>query len=293
MSAERPPAAEDWTVRRVLDWTIGYLREQGSDSPRLEAEILLAHARGCPRIRLYTDYNELLSDEERTTMRGYVKRRAAAEPVAYIVGHREFFSLDFLVTRDVLIPRPETESLVMRGIDVAKPMAAPRILDVCTGSGCVAIALAANLPRARVTAIDVSPEALAIAARNVERHQFEERVTLLEGDLLAPVQGEQPFDLIVSNPPYVASAEIETLAPDVARHEPRLALDGGADGFDYIRRLSAESMPLLVSGGWLMFELSPEQAGTAREILVADGYEAVEVIADLSGQPRIAAGRRA
>ena len=215
-------AADDgaWTVGKIIDWTTGHLKRHGSDTPRLEAEILLAHARNCPRIQLYVHYNELLSDAERAAMRDLVKRRAQAEPVAYLVGHREFFGLDFRVTPDVLVPRPETETLVLEVIAAAKNLAKPRVLAVCTGSGCIAVAAAVNIPAALVTATDVSPSALVIACENADRHGLASRIRFFEGDLFAPLTAAEKFDLIVSNPPYVADAEMETLPADVRLHEP-------------------------------------------------------------------------
>ena len=157
---------EEWTVRRILDWTTAHLKQHGSDTPRLDAEILLAHARACRRIELYTHFDEPLTDAQRAVMRDLAKRRAKSEPVAYLVGHREFFSLDFRVTPDVLIPRPDTETLVVELIDAAKPLESPRILDIGTGSGCIAVAAAVNLPKAQITATDLSEAALAIAREN-------------------------------------------------------------------------------------------------------------------------------
>src|SRR5262245_26024610 len=187
-----------WTVGKIIDWTTGHLKKHGSESPRLEAEILLAHARNCPRIQLYVHYNELLSDGERVLMRDLVRRRAQAEPVAYLVGHREFFGLDFRVTPDVLVPRPETETLVLELITAAKLLGSPAILDVGTGSGCIAAAAAVNLPRARVTATDTSPAALAIARENAARHGVSDRIQLLQSDLLASLAGDAQFDVIAS-----------------------------------------------------------------------------------------------
>ena len=279
-----------WTVRKVLDWTIGYLKEHGSESPRLEAEVLLAHARGCQRIQIYTQYDQVLTDQQRGVMRELVKRRASREPVAYLVGHREFFSLDFLVTKDVFIPRPDTETLVMSAIDAAKEWSQPAILDLCTGSGCVAISLAVNLPKARVTAVELHPATARVTRQNIEKHKVTERVALLEGDLFAPVERGAHFDLIVSNPPYVTSGEIPGLDPDV-RHEPHRALDGGEDGLDIIRTIIRQAPGYLSPGGWLMLELSPEQASAAIELLVTRGFVEAAADKDLSGQARVVKGR--
>lgn len=282
------PAGDVWTVKRILDWTIPHLKSQGSESPRLDAEILLAHARGCPRIQLYTNYDQPLTDPQRATMRDLVKRRAAAEPVAYLVGHREFFGLDFRVTKDVLIPRPDTETLVVDAIETLKPQAAPRVLDVGTGSGCIATALAVNCPNAEVTAIDLSQSALDIAQTNANMHNVAGRIRWLCGDLFAPLNANEHFDLIASNPPYIASAEIETLAADVRLHEPRSALDGGPDGLNIVRRLIADAPQHLVSQGKLLVEISGEQADAVTQLLAANGhFDDIVVLKDLAKQPRV------
>lgn len=291
-STERPAADGEWTVGKIIDWTTGHLKKHGSETPRLEAEILLAHARGCPRIQLYVHYTELLSDAERTTMRDLVKRRAQSEPVAYLVGHREFFGLDFCVTPDVLIPRPETETLVLELIAAGKVAPQARILDLCTGSGCIAVAAAVNLPHANVTASDISPAALAIARENAERHSVAGRVRFLEGDLLAPLGPGDKFDVIASNPPYVADAEMETLPPDVRLHEPALALRAGSRGLDVISRLIAGAGEFLEPGGLLLVEISPEQAAAVAGLVeLAGGYETPRMIKDPSGQQRVLAAR--
>ncbi|MBM3968494.1 MAG: peptide chain release factor N(5)-glutamine methyltransferase [Planctomycetes bacterium] len=287
------PAGDVWTVKRILDWTIPHLKSHGSDSPRLDAEILLAHARGCPRIQLYTNYDQPLTDGQRATMRDLVKRRAAAEPVAYLVGHREFFGLEFRVTKDVLIPRPDTETLVVDAIETSKPQAAPRVLDIGTGSGCIAIALAVNCPNAEVTAIDLSLAALGIARENSEKHNVADRIRWLHGDLFAPLTAGEQFDVIASNPPYIASAEIETLAADVRLNEPRSALDGGPDGLDLVRRLIADAPQHLVSQGRLLIEISSEQADAVTQLLTANGrYDDITVLKDLAKQPRVVRAAR-
>ena len=294
MATDGTPVGETqqdaWTVRKVLDWTIGYLKEHGSESPRLEAEVLLAHARGCQRIQLYTQYDQVLTDQQRGVMRELVKRRANKEPVAYLVGHREFFSVDFLVTKDVFIPRPDTETLVMSAIDAAKEWSQPSILDLCAGSGCVAVSLAVNVPKSRVTAVELHPATARVTRQNIDKHKVTERVTLLEGDLFAPVERGARFELIVSNPPYVTSGEIPGLEADV-RHEPHRALDGGVDGLDVIRRIVNQAPGFLVPGGWLMMELAPEQAPTAISLLEDGGFADTATVKDLAGQARVVKGR--
>ncbi len=227
-----------WTVKAILESSAGFLRNKGSESPRLEAEILLAKALGCDRIQLYVKFAQPLTDDQRTAMRDLVRRRATAEPVAYLVGYREFFSKRFAVNRHVLIPRPATETLVLEALDALKPHDAPRVLDLCTGSGCVAVCVAAGHRGAEVLATDLSDDALAVAKENVQTHQAEDRVTLAGGDLFEALPtGAAPFDLILSNPPYVRDDEWDGLDADVRDHEPKLALLSGADGLDHVRRI--------------------------------------------------------
>ena len=284
---------EPWTVRRIIDWTTAHLQKHGSDTPRLDAEILLAHARGCKRIELYTRFDEALSEVERRVMRELVRRRARAEPVAYLVGHREFFGLEFRVTPDVLVPRPDTETLVMELLDLAKSTPEPRILDIGTGSGCIGIAIAVNNRQARLTATDVSAGALDIARENAESHDVSTRIRFLIGDVFAPLEPSEQFDLIVSNPPYVADHEMETMQADVRLHEPRLSLLAGPDGLDVIRRVVAEASDFLVPGGHLLLEIDPGQAETVTELLRSqETYEEIGVSKDLAGKERLVyAGR--
>lgn len=282
------PTEDVWTVRRILDWTIPHLKKHGSESPRLDAEILLSHARGCQRIQLYTQFDAPLTDSQRAAMRDLVKRRAAAEPVAYLVGHREFFGLDFQVTSDVLIPRPDTETLVVEAIEWLKTQLQPRMLDVGTGSGCIALTLAVNCRQAQFTAIDLSAAALVIAQQNAEKLGVVDRVRFLHGDLFAPLADDEQFEFIASNPPYITSAEIETLQPDVRLHEPHSALDGGPDGLAIIRRLIADAPKHLVPGGRLLVEIACEQADSVTQLLAANGnYEEIAILKDLAKQPRV------
>jgi release factor glutamine methyltransferase len=286
------PAEEPWTVRRVLEWTTSHLKKHGSDTPRLDAEILLAHARGCPRIPLYTQFDEPLSDAVRGQMRDLVKRRANAEPVAYLVGQREFFSLSFRVTPEVLIPRPDTETLVLEILDETKSRSSTKMLDLCTGSGCVAVSVAKNSPSVNVTATDISPAAIAIARENAERHHVSDRVELLESDLFSAIPAGTKFDVIASNPPYVAAAEIETLDKEVAVHEPRLALDGGADGMDILKKIITAAPEFSVPGGLLLLEFASEQAEALVKFAEAHGaYEKISVREDLGKRPRVLKAR--
>jgi release factor glutamine methyltransferase len=285
--------AEEWTVRRVLDWTAAHLKQHGSETPRLDAEILLAHARGCRRIELYTRYDEPLSDGQRAIMRDLTKRRAKSEPVAYLVGHREFFSLDFRVTRDVLIPRPDTETLVVELLDAAKPLESPRILDLGTGSGCIAIAAAVNLPSARVTATDLSQAALVVARENAETHAVIDRIRFSQGDLFAPMADGEQFDVIASNAPYIAESERETLQNDVRRYEPHAALFAGPTGTEVLFRIIDGAAARLADGGALILEISPEQADVVRvRIESARAYQDTRVIKDAAGLLRVVCSRK-
>ena len=225
------PADDAWTIRRLLGWTADFLRKKGNESPRLEAEILLAHALGCPRIELYTRSDEEPPEPTRTAFKALLKRRLDGEPVAHLVGKREFYALPFKVTPDVLVPRPETELLVMKCLEHVKPAADPRVLDVGTGSGCVAVAVAKNHKTARVTAADASPAALAVARENAAANGVAERVRFLEGDLFAAVPAGETFDAVASNPPYIATAEIATLQPEVRDREPRPPWTAGRTGW--------------------------------------------------------------
>jgi len=288
-SKPQAAASEPWTVRRILEWTTDYLKQHGSESPRLEAEILLAHARKCPRIKLYTDFDEVLTEPVRAQMRDFVKRRANREPVAYLVGHREFFSLSFDVGPGVFIPRPDTETLVMETIGLAKGTESPRILELCTGSGCISVALAVNLPKSQLTAVELDDVPFATAQRNAEKHKVRDRIDFRQGNLFEPVGAGEPFDFIVSNPPYIPDGEIPTLEPEVSRHEPRLALAGGADGLDVIRTLAREVPKHLKSGGYFLFELSPEQAPAVLELFAGmpETYRPGVVHNDLTGAARV------
>jgi release factor glutamine methyltransferase len=280
-------------VGRILEWTAQHLKKSGSDTPRLDAELLLAKARACPRIQLYVQFNEVVPDAQRAVMRDLVRRRAQSEPVAHLVGHREFFSLDFAVSPDVLIPRPDTETLVLDLITHARRLPAPAILDVATGSGCIAIAAAVQVPAARVTASDVSPAALTLARQNADRHGVAARITFLEGDLLAPLPAGAQFDFLVSNPPYIPTAQLETLDREVRDYEPRLALDGGPDGLRFLATLLQQAPSVLVPGGRLLLEFTPEQAPALLELATAQPeLSDPAVLKDLAGRPRVLVATR-
>lgn len=277
-----------WTVRRILDWTIDHLGKSGSDSARLDAEILLAHSRGCKRIELYTRYNEVMTDEQRSAMRDLVRRRATAEPVAYLVGYREFFSLSFEVNSHVLIPRPETETLVLEAIEILNTLPAPRILEIGTGSGCIAVALAKQCPNATVVTVDVSEGAIEVAKRNAETHGVSDRIEFRQGDVFGPIAPDERFDMLVSNPPYVCNHEIPGLSADVRDHEPHLALDGGDDGLNFVRSIVVDGPKFLNPGATMLIEIDPAQVVPTCEISrPVEPIVACRGIQDLSGDLRI------
>lgn len=291
MSTDGVPTPDQWTVRRVLEWTIGHLKKHGSDSPRLDAELLLAHARGCSRIQLYTAYDEILSDAMRQKMRDLVKRRTNAEPVAYLVGVKEFYSLTFEVNRHVLIPRPETELLVMEALRLLKPLAAPTVLEMGVGSGCISTAIAVNHKGARIVGVEIDAQTLAVAQRNLGRNKVDDRVELRQGNLFSPLRSDEQFDLLVSNPPYIPSGEIAGLEATVRQHEPHLALDGGADGLDLIRTIVSGAGAKIRPGGWILLEFSPEQADSVRQIVSDQGFEDVTILNDLGQTARAVLAR--
>jgi release factor glutamine methyltransferase len=290
-SATRNPQSKDWTIGELLDWTANYLAQKGSEFPRLDAEVLLAHALGCKRIELYTRHGEIANPEPRQRYRELVGKRVEGCPVAYLVGRKEFFSLELEVTPAVLIPRPDSEHVVMECLRFAKDLPEPTILDIGTGSGNLAIAIAHRHKGAKVSAVDISPEALAVAKRNGDKHGVAGRITFLQGDLFAPVAGQR-FDFIVSNPPYLPHDEIAKLAPGVRNYEPHRALDGGPDGFAVFDRLVKEAGNCLKLGGYLLIEIGAPQEEAARMRLTAHGgYKLADTVHDYSGHPRVLAAR--
>lgn len=291
-------AAETWTHGKLLEWTAGYLQDHGCDNARLDAEVLLAEAAGCQRIDLYATFNEEASEECRVAFRELVRRRAEGMPVAYLVGKREFFSLSFRVTPDTLIPRPETEHLVISAIDRIKQMQADgtgdslRGADVGTGSGVVAICLAKHVADVEFIAIDLCDKALEVARANAERHEVADRITFQAGDLLAAIQDDS-LDLVVSNPPYVSQEELRDADREVKDHEPHLALVGGATGTEVILRLVQQAAMKLRVGGWLLMEISPMIETRVREIVAETTvFELSPTIHDLAGHARVIEARK-
>ena len=272
---------EAWTPLRLIAWTQGFFAKGGVDAPRLTAEILLAHALSCDRVRLYLDFDKPLGAPELAAFRELVRRRAAGEPTAWLTGRREFLGHAFRVDPRVLVPRPETELVVEAAIALLPPKGT--LLDLCTGSGCIAISTALARPDARVVATEISPEALAVARENAAA--LGATVEFLEGDLYAPLPLDLRFDLIVSNPPYVPSGEIEGLSREV-RREPRIALDGGADGLDVIRRIVSCAPSRLRPDGLLVIELHETHAAPLPALCLAAGFAEAVVHRDLSALPR-------
>jgi release factor glutamine methyltransferase len=285
-------APETWTIRRVLDWTRGHFEKQAIDAPRLTAELLLAHVLATTRVKLFMDLDRPLTRDELTTYRGLIQRRLAHEPTQYLVGHKEFYGRRFAVDARVLIPRSETELLVEAMLQVLPKDAPARALDVCTGSGCIAISIAAERPGVSVWAADVSADALAVARANADALGVSSRVTFFEGALLEPVPADARFDVIVSNPPYIPTAELGGLDAEV-RREPHLALDGGADGLAVIRPLVAAAAPRLNPGGWLALEIAEDQGARVKAVLEGAGLSDVRIEKDLARHERLVLGRRA
>ena len=289
-----------WTVERLLTWMRQYFERRTIDSPRLSAELLLAHVLGVPRIKLYTDYQNVLNETQLKQLRDLVTRAGNEEPIAYLTGRAHFFNLEFEVTPAVLIPRPDTETLVeqtMRLFRDTLGFEAPRVLDLCTGSGCIAIAIAKHKIAAQVTAVDISETALSVAERNVEKNEVADRVTLMQGNLFEPLDAlpdPSPFDVIVANPPYIAHTQLAGLPKNVKDYEPSLALDGGNDGHDFHRRILAGATDhWLRAGGHLLMEIAFDQEESSLALLTGDDrWTGARVLRDHAGNPRVLAAQK-
>lgn len=285
--------SEPWSIKRVLAWATDDFKRRGNKTARLDAELLLGAALGLDRIKLIAYAERPLTDTELSRYRELIKRRRAFEPIAYILGRREFFSLPLVVDRRVLIPRPDTETLVETALHGTRERHLyGRMLDLCTGSGCVAIAFAKARPTWRVTAVDLSSEATAVARENVRRAGVVHNLAVLEGDLFAELPEGAEFELITANPPYIPSSDIAGLDADVRDFEPRLALDGGSDGLEITRRLVAEAMRYLRPGGLLALEGGFDQAPAVAALLDARGFRQIARAKDLAGIERVVSGRR-
>ena len=284
-------AAENdvWTVHRILQWTTQFLENKGLESARLEAELLLAHARHCQRIHLYTSMDVELSATERASMRGFVKRRATREPLAYITGTKEFFGREFSVGQGVLIPRPETETLIDVCLDLLPKDQNATIAEVGFGSGCISVTLAKQCPQLQVIAGDISTDALKFAEQNAAKHDVQDRIQwqLADGIAKLDLPTNQPIAGIVSNPPYIRNDELSGLEPDVRLHEPETALTSGTDGLDLVRRLIPEATEVLQPSGWMVLEVDPAQCAEVETLFQQAGFSTAKTHQDLSGNDRI------
>jgi release factor glutamine methyltransferase len=270
----------------VINKTTPFFEKQGIESPRLTIELLLAHLLKKKRLELYMEFERELDEPTLEKLREMVKRRAAGEPVQYITGEAEFYGLKFAVDKRVLVPRPETELLVETVLERLKPLPAPLVVDVGTGSGCIAVALAKHLPNAAIYALDVSDEALAVARENAKRHDLEKNIRFLQSDLLQNFPSSLRADLIVSNPPYIATGELAKLPKEVRDFEPVRALTAGEDGFEVIRRLVMDARRVLSPSGFLALEIGAGQRLAVENLFVGEKYEVVQVVKDLQGHER-------
>jgi release factor glutamine methyltransferase len=298
------------TVLEAIQRSSEFLTRKEVESPRLQAELLLGQVLGIPRMKLYLNFDRVLQPAEADAYRGLVQRRGQREPLQHILGTVNFHGLELAVSREVLIPRPETELLVEQAVAwirtrakgaageigegtpcVLKEAGPLEVLDFGTGSGCIAIAIAAACPAVKVRALDVSNAALEVARHNAARHRLTERIEFCEGAGFSALPANSQFDLVVSNPPYIATGEIETLQPEVRDHDPRVALDGGADGLDFYRTLAAEAAPRIRAGGRMMLEFGDGQSAALRA-LFEPGWHVEQIIPDYSGRDRILIARR-
>jgi release factor glutamine methyltransferase len=284
---------DSWTIGRLLGWTAEYLKRHGSPSARLDAEVMLAHVLDWQRVELYTHFDDEVGERPRNRFRDLVSRRAKGAPVAYLVGHKEFFSLAFIVSPAVLIPRPESEFVVTEYLALTRHLDSPVCIDVGTGSGCLAIAAAHQQKGARFVAIDRCERALEVARQNATRHGVADRIDFRLGDQLEPVGGEGPFDAIVSNPPYIPTNVIDSLEPGVRDFEPRIALDGGVDGLAMVARLIENSVGLLKAGGHLVLEIGSDQEAPVRALIERQAQlRLAPTIYDHAKHPRVITATR-
>ncbi len=284
-------AKETWTIRRVLTWTTQHFERRGVDAPRLTGEILLSHSLAIGRVQLYLDLDRPLNKPELAAYRALITRRLAGEPTQYLTGYRDFYNRRFAVDPRVLIPRPETELLVEAVLRQLPAEGEVRVADLCTGSGCVGVSIAAERESATVVATDLSADALAVATANAATHQTAARVRVLQGDLFAALPSGERFHAVVSNPPYIRTGELATLQAEVQK-EPRTALDGGADGLDFLRRIIAGAPAWLVDGGLLALEIGDEQGAPVLQLLREAGYGDARIEKDLARLDRLALGVR-
>jgi release factor glutamine methyltransferase len=283
---------QKWTIQKLLNWITEYLTKKRIDSPRLSAEILLSGVLSMQRIDLYTQFDKQVSQEHLHRLHDLVKRAAQNEPVAYLLGKTEFYSLQFNITPDCMVPRPETELLTERAIEFLRTRPEKQLIcDLCTGSGCIAIAIAVNCPDARLIATDICDAALSVAAKNLEKYHLKERIKLLCGDLFDPLIPQldvSKFDLIVCNPPYVSAAEFESLETNVKAYGPRIALYAGEDGLDVYRRIVEKIDQFLRPDAALMLEIGYAQGQAVRELLEqTESFNKISIEKDFHNNDRI------
>jgi len=298
-------AMQTWTIQKLLNWVTEYLTGKSIDSPRLSAELLLSQVLGLKRIELYTQFAKPVAKQQLDILHDLVKRAGQNEPIAYLVGKTEFYSIELNVTPDCMIPRPETELLVERAIEFLRTCPGTQfVCDLCTGSGCIAVAIAKNFPNARIIATDICDAALAVAAGNVKKHQLKDQITLLRGDLFDPIisgldvdklvpDSVRGFDLIVCNPPYVSTAEYENLDKNVKDYEPKVALFAGVDGLDIYRRVIEKTGRFLKPDAALMLEIGFAQGPAIKELLEKTGaFTEIIIEKDLHNNDRIAIAKK-
>lgn len=288
MNAVLSPHETDWTILSLIEWSAHRLAHQGFEEARLHAELLLAHVLHYSRLQLYTHFDKPLAPEELSRFKALFKRRLAHEPLQYIVGETEFMGIPLRVDSRVLIPRPETEQLVERALDAIKSFSKERVdvLDIGTGSGNIPIAIAKFAPTARITSMDVSADALAVARRNAELNNVGS-INFIHADIFSDELPAEKFDIIISNPPYIALEEFLMLLPEVRDFEPRSATTDEGDGFQFIRRIATVGMQKLVAGGFLLMEIAYNQSERARKICEDAGLQEIAVFDDYAGIPRI------
>jgi release factor glutamine methyltransferase len=290
-SDQAAPGPKSWTIGSLVKWAVDDFRARGIENPRLDAELLVAHALGIDRMRVILEGQRPLEGAELAALRDLVKRRRSYEPIAYLRGEREFYGLKFRVDKRVLVPRPDTETLVDAALGRSSHLSmSMRQLDLCTGSGCVAIAMARQRPTAKVYASDVSRDALTVARDNALRLGAY-NVAFAEGDLFAAFAGKR-FDVVTANPPYIPTGDLATLMPDVRDHEPRLALDGGDDGLVLVRRIVADAPEHLDAGGLLAIEIGAGEAPATAALFEARGFQQVRVHLDIARIERVVSGVR-
>jgi len=298
---------QTWTIQKLLNWMTEYFTDKGIDAPRLSAELLLSSVLSMQRIELYTQFDKLVAKDQLDIMHDLVKRAGQHEPIAYLVGRTEFYSLQLEVSPDCMIPRPETELLVEHAIEFLRTRPGPQfVCDLCTGCGCIAVAIAKNSPQAKIIATDICDAALNVAAKNIERHKLKDRITLLSGDLFEPLvpqldvdkpvrhsPGDGGFDLIVCNPPYVSAAEYEKLEKNVKDYEPKLALFAGVDGLDVYRRIIDKADRFLRPDGALILEIGYAQGPAIKKLLEQAGaFAEIKIEKDFNDNDRIAIALR-